>query len=299
MILKITKLNFIKIDKKCLEQRIDNFLIKKFKNVPKGKLYNIIRKGRVRINKKRVKPKYKLKNTNKNFNKKFYQIILKNILYEDKFILVINKISGMSVHGGSGIKSGIIESIRLLRPKEKYFELIHRLDRYTSGILMIAKKKSSLLYFHKELREKSIKKEYLALVHGNVLFKKKTVSNYLFKKNSLNQKKIVVINSSGKKSQTIFITKKKTLNYSLMKIFPLTGRTHQIRVHSSHIGHPIVCDNRYGNNFLDNNFFIKKNNLLLHAKKITFTHPTLKKEITICAPLNKNFKKIIKKIFKF
>ncbi|CAL4321800.1 RluA family pseudouridine synthase [Buchnera aphidicola] len=314
MILKTTNLCFIKIHKTHLYQRIDNFLIKKFKNIPKSKLYNIIRRGKIRINKKRVKPKYKLKigdivkipplkiqkvnSRKKKIDKKYCKIILKNTLYEDKHILIINKISGISVHGGSGINFGIIEILRLLKPQEKYLELIHRLDRYTSGILMIAKKKSSLLYFHKKFREKNIQKEYIAIVHGNVFFKKKTVNNFLLKKNVLNKKKIVIVNNTGKLSKTIFIKKKTTLNFSLISIVPCTGRMHQIRVHAAYIGHPIVFDDRYGKKFLDKKImFNKNNNLLLHAKKITFIHPISKKKITISAPLDKKFKKIIKKLF--
>ncbi|CAL4321672.1 RluA family pseudouridine synthase [Buchnera aphidicola] len=314
MILQTTKLSFFQIDKISFNQRIDNFLIKKFKKIPKSKLYNLIRKGKIRINKKRIKPRYKLQigdiikvpplkinkfhHSKKNFDKKHYKIILKNILYEDKNLLVINKISGISVHGGSGIKFGIIEILRLLKPKEKYLELIHRLDRYTSGILMVAKKKSSLLYFHEQFRKQTIKKEYVALVHGNTLFQKKVINNSLLKNNILKKKKMVTVNITGKVSTTIFIKKKSTSQFSLISIFPLTGRTHQIRVHAAYIGHPIVLDNRYGKNVLDKNInFKKNNNLFLHAKKITFIHPISKKKITLCAPLNKNFKKIIEKIF--
>ncbi|NIH41102.1 MAG: RluA family pseudouridine synthase [Buchnera aphidicola (Periphyllus aceris)] len=314
MSLKKTKVFFETVNKLSDKQRIDNFLIKKFKKIPKSKLYNIIRKGRVRINKKRVLAKYKLKIGDLiripplkiyKFNKikiKVNQIkkkILNNILYEDKTLLVINKPSGISVHGGSGINFGIIENLRILRPYDQYLELIHRLDRFTSGILMIAKRRSILRYFHEQLRTKNIKKKYIALVHGNFNFKNKIVNQPLLKKNILKKKKMVNIDKNGKNSKTIFNVKKKNLLYSLLSIIPISGRTHQIRVHSSFLNHPILFDNRYGNKKLDKKVKIKKikKKLLLHAKKISFMHPKFKKNITIKAPLEKNFKKIIKFLF--
>ncbi|WP_343183377.1 RluA family pseudouridine synthase [Buchnera aphidicola] len=314
MNLKQTKVFYEIINKFSEKQRIDNFLIKKFKKIPKSKLYNIIRKGRIRINKKRVKAKYKLNIGDiiripplKIYNIKNKKIkintiqkkILNNILYEDKIILILNKPSGLSVHGGSGIYCGIIESLRILRPLDKYLELIHRLDRFTSGILMIAKKKSSLIYFHKQFRKKSIKKKYISIVHGKCLFKNKVINASLSKKNILKKKKMVFIDKNGKKSQTILKTLKTNNLYSLISIKPKTGRTHQIRVHSSIIGHPILFDNRYGNNELDKKFIYKKikKNLFLHSKKISFIHPIYKKKMDIIAPLNKNFKKIIKLLF--
>ncbi|CAL4321816.1 Ribosomal large subunit pseudouridine synthase C [Buchnera aphidicola (Chaitophorus sp. 3695)] len=314
MVSIITKLSFITVNKIFFKQRIDNFLIKKFKKIPKSKLYKIIRKGYIRINKKRVQAKYKLKlgdliripplkiNSNikkKNLNIKNKKILLKKILYEDKILLIINKPAGISVHGGSGINFNIIDSLRILRPHEKYLELIHRLDRYTSGILMIAKKRSSLRYFHKEFRKHCIQKKYLALVHRKCLFQKKIVDSPLLKINVVNKKKMVSVNKIGKKSKTIFYTKKRNLLYSLVSIIPYTGRTHQIRVHAAFLKHPIIFDNRYGNNNLDKKIQTKKINkiLLLHAEKITFVHPILKKKITICAPLQKNFKNAIKHLF--
>ncbi|CAL4321698.1 Ribosomal large subunit pseudouridine synthase C [Buchnera aphidicola (Periphyllus testudinaceus)] len=310
---KRTKVSFEKVNIISKKQRIDNFLIKKFKKVPKNKIYSIIRKGRIRINKKRVQAKYKLKIGDLiripplniyNFKRKIkinniQKKMLNNILYEDNIILIINKPSGLSVHGGSGIDYGIIESLRILRPLEKYLELIHRIDRYTSGILMIAKKKSALIYFHKQLYKKNIKKKYLALVHGRCLFKKKIVDTPLLIKNIVKKKKMVTINSIGKSSKTVFKKIKRNNLYSLISAKPITGRTHQIRVHSKFLGHPILFDNRYGNNKLDKLFKQKeiKKNLLLHAKKITFFHPILKKNIIIKAPLEKNFKKIIKFLF--
>ncbi|MCW5197774.1 RluA family pseudouridine synthase [Buchnera aphidicola] len=309
----ITKVSFFTVNKFFFQQRIDNFLIKRFKKIPKSKLYKIIRKGHIRINKKRVPVKYKLKlgdliripplkiNYNikqKEINIKKLNIISKKILYEDKILLIINKPAGISVHGGSGINFNIIDGLKILRPNEKYLELIHRLDRYTSGILMIAKKRSSLRYFHKEFREHSIQKKYLALVHRKCFFQKKIVNLSLLNQNILNKKKMVLINQNGKKSKTIFYTKKSNSLYSLVSIIPCTGRTHQIRVHSAFLKHPIIFDNRYGDKDLDKQIKIKKikKTLLLHAKKIIFIHPILKKKITIYAPLQKNFKNAIKNL---
>lgn len=310
----ITKLSFFIVNKIFVKQRIDNFLIKKFKKIPKSKLYKIIRKGYIRINKKRVQAKYKLKigdliripplkiNYNKKkkkINIKIQNILLKNILYEDNILLIINKPSGISVHGGSGINFNIIDSLRMIRPYDKYLELIHRLDRYTSGILMLAKKKSSLRYFHENFRKNLIQKKYLALVHRKCLFHKKIVNAPLLKKNILNKKKMVTVDKLGKPSKTIFKKKKSNLLYTLLSIIPYTGRTHQIRVHLEFLKHPIIFDSRYGNQNLDKNITTKKLNkvLLLHARKIVFLHPILKKKISIHAPLDKNFKNAIKHLF--
>jgi len=164
------------------EQRIDNFLIKSYKKIPKSVFYKIIRTGKLKINKKKVQPKYKLKIGDKidvpikniNCTQKVLKIsnipipknVFNNILYEDKYLLIINKVSGIAVHGGSGISLGVIEAMRILRPKNNFLELVHRLDRDTSGVLILAKKRSVLRHLHEQLRNKKIQKNYLTLVHG-------------------------------------------------------------------------------------------------------------------------------------
>ncbi|WP_343191985.1 RluA family pseudouridine synthase [Buchnera aphidicola (Formosaphis micheliae)] len=298
------------------QQRIDNFLIKKFKTMPKSLIYKNIRIGKIKINKKKIKPKYKLKigdkinvismmtnhltknkitiiNQKKIF--KIKNIFFNNILYEDEHLLIINKPSGIAVHGGSGIHFGIIECIRQLRQKNTFLELVHRLDRSTSGILLLAKKRSALINLHQQLRDNQIKKKYLALVHGNWPESKKIVITPLLKIKQFNKKNIVIVNNKGKISETHFKIQKKYINNTLLSVTPITGRTHQIRVHTSHVGHPIVFDDRYGRHDLDiyNKTKEINNRLLLHANEINFLHPKFNYRINILAPLEKNVKKYL------
>ncbi|WP_343183317.1 RluA family pseudouridine synthase [Buchnera aphidicola (Neophyllaphis podocarpi)] len=271
----------------------------------------MLRKGNIRVNKKRVKPKYKLKIkdvvkiTNIKFQNKTNKYIDKNIikleksiLYEDNYLIIINKPVGISVHGGSGINYGIIERIRLLRSKVKYLELVHRLDKDTSGILIIAKKRSTLVSLHKQIRELTIKKKYLTLVHGSWSKKIKKVDLPILKNKKNKGTNLVKISSLGKKSQTIFEIKKKYFNMTLLYARPITGRTHQIRIHTSHIGHPIIFDNKYGNKILDNKINIQnlRKKIILHAYSIKFIHPNTQNEFYIQAPLSIELQKYLKNL---
>ncbi|QJC34794.1 RluA family pseudouridine synthase [Enterobacteriaceae endosymbiont of Donacia piscatrix] len=287
------------------KQRIDNFLIKKFKTVPKSLIYKILRKGKIKVNKKKVFPNFKIKHQDiielpfiyinyvkkikKKLNLNKIKFLKKIIIFEDKYILAINKPSGIAVHGGSGINYGIIESYRFLFKKNFFLELVHRIDKETSGVLLMAKKRSILKILQQQLREKQIKKEYIALVKGNCIIKKYIyIKNFLIK-NFLNKKIKVKINNKGKFSETKFKIIKNYTNFMLIKIKPITGRTHQIRVHMSHLNHPIINDQRYGDDNLNLKFRKKfnLNRLFLHAKQITFIHPINNKKIIINAPLNK------------
>ncbi|WP_367670598.1 23S rRNA pseudouridine(955/2504/2580) synthase RluC [Sodalis-like secondary symbiont of Drepanosiphum platanoidis] len=309
-----TNINLISISKDEEGQRIDNFLFNIFKNLPKNIIYKFIRKGFIKINKKRVKPLYKIKskdnirifllhklqnNTKKikfisnNFNK--FKNLNNYIIYEDKYLLILNKPSGMAVHGGSGLKFGIIERLRFLRSKEKYLELVHRLDKDTSGILLIAKKKSVLRFLHKEIILKKIKKKYLALVKGKINFSFKKIKNRLLKKKINNKKHFVEVNEHGKFSETIFIVKKIFSFSTLVKIKPITGRTHQIRVHSQYINHPIAFDKRYGDSKFDKKLsFCGINRLFLHSYYICFKHPINNSLLKIKAPLDDKLKNCLK-----
>ncbi|CAL4323639.1 23S rRNA pseudouridine(955/2504/2580) synthase RluC [Buchnera aphidicola] len=307
MTYKMTSVSIIYINEDMINQRIDNFLQKKFKNVPKSMIYRIIRIGKIRINKKRIKPQYKLKIGDRirippikvidKKEKKFFisehqKIILHNVLYEDKDLLIINKPSGIAVHGGSGIKLGIIEYFRKCRPLEKTLELVHRLDRDTSGVLVLAKNRTSLISLHKQIREKKIQKKYIALVHGSWPIHLKKISEPILKTYSKNKQKKMLIHQDGKASETYFEIKKKYSCTTLMSIKPKTGRTHQIRIHTLYAGYPILFDKIYGKNSLDKNIKnkIKINRLLLHASSINFTHPKNGKKIYITAPLDIDFK---------
>ncbi|QCI16017.1 23S rRNA pseudouridine(955/2504/2580) synthase RluC [Buchnera aphidicola] len=306
---QILPMSIIYINQDMINQRIDNFMHKRFKNIPKSMIYRIIRTGKVRVNKKRVKPYYKLNigdivktppiktshnSKNNSIPVNYLNSLLKNILYEDNHLLIINKPSGIAVHGGSGLNFGIIECFRKLRPLNKFLELMHRIDRETSGVLILVKKRMSLLCLHKQLREKKIKKEYVALVHGLWPNNIKKISQPLLKIKLHNKQKKVLIDINGKASETHFIIKKKFSSSTLLSIIPKTGRTHQIRVHSLYAGHPILFDKRYGDSKLDSNIKTKNQNninrLLLHASAIHFIHPKNGNKICIKAPLDLDFK---------
>ncbi|QJC36796.1 RluA family pseudouridine synthase [Enterobacteriaceae endosymbiont of Donacia vulgaris] len=295
-------------------QRIDNFLINKFKTVPKSMIYKMLRKGKIKVNKKKILPNFKIKSqdiiklpyiykkkikpikVNLTLNKK--KFLKKIIIFEDKYLLIINKPSGIAVHGGSGINYGIIENFRCLFKKNKFLELVHRIDKETSGILLIAKKRSILKILQKQLIEKKIIKEYIALVKGNCFEKKYIyIKNFLLK-NFLNKKIKVKIDNKGKYAETKFKIIKNYKNMMLIKINPITGRTHQIRVHMSHLNFPIINDQRYGDDNL--NFQFKKHyhldRLFLHAKSIKFIHPKNNKKIKIVAPLSNELNNCLVKI---
>ncbi len=297
------KVQFVEIDETYAGQRIDNFLITKLKGVPKSVVYRIIRKGEVRVNKGRIKQTYKLKfgdqvrippvrvseDKEPKISNKMQQVqdIEKSIIYEDKTLLVINKPSGIAVHGGSGLSFGVIEALRALRPNEKMLELVHRLDRDTSGILLVAKRRSVLVSLHEQLRVKTMNKVYWALVKGHWDEKVKSVQEPLHKINTKSGERIVVVDrEQGKKSCTMFDVLEKFDNATLVEARPQTGRTHQIRVHTACKGHPIACDDKYGDREFDKQ--VKGdgiNRLFLHAREISFFHPLEEATMRFEAPL--------------
>ncbi len=256
------QVSFVTIGEDHLGQRIDNFLITHLKGVPKSAVYKILRKGEVRVNKKRIKPVYKLQlndvvrippikvaEKEEFVPKKLDKVkqLEDAILFEDKYLMVINKPSGMAVHGGSGLSYGLIEALRVLRPEERSLELVHRLDRDTSGCLLISKRRSVLTDLHKQLREKTMEKNYWALVDGQWDSKTKNVTEGLRKNTLKSGERVVrVDNTEGKPSHTRFRVLERYAECSLVQASPVTGRTHQIRVHTQCKGHPIACDDKYG-----------------------------------------------------
>ncbi|WP_244268593.1 RluA family pseudouridine synthase [Buchnera aphidicola] len=222
-------------------------------------------------------------------------MFLKNILFEDKYLIVFNKPCGIAVHGGSGISYGVIETFRTMRPELKFLELVHRIDKETSGILLLAKKRSILKKMHENFYLKKIKKEYLALLQGHWSKKNKVITLPLFIGSNINQKKKVYVHKDGKPCKTHFLVKKYFYDTTLVSIIPVTGRTHQIRVHASQFGHPVLFDQKYGKKKTKTNYVIKKNNrLLLHAYKISFPHPKDDKKFSIIAPLDEKFENCLK-----
>lgn len=302
---------FIDISDDEAGQRIDNFLLAKLKGVPKSMIYRIIRKGEVRVNKGRIKPEYKLaegdqvrvppvrvaEREDAPVSAKLDKVsaLAHCILFEDDAILVLNKPSGTAVHGGSGLSFGVIEGLRALRPEARFLELVHRLDRDTSGILLVAKKRSALRALHEQLRLKQMQKDYMALVRGNWQSHTKVIQAPLLKNILQSGERIVRVNSEGKPSETRFKVEERFENATLVKASPVTGRTHQIRVHALHAGHPIAFDNRYGDKQFDSQLAgtgLKR--LFLHASALKFTHPKSGEEMRLQAPLDNQLTQCLK-----
>ncbi|MGL6124818.1 MAG: 23S rRNA pseudouridine(955/2504/2580) synthase RluC [Shewanella sp.] len=295
-------------------QRIDNFLKTQLKGVPKSLIYRILRKGEVRVNKKRIKPEYKLcagdvirvppvrvaeKNELPSANLGVIQRLESQILFEDEAMIVLNKPSGMAVHGGSGLSFGVIEGLRALRPEARFLELVHRLDRDTSGVLLVAKKRSALRSLHEQLRVKTMRKQYLALVRGKWQAHVKVVNAPLRKNDLQSGERVVRVSADGKPSETRFRIARQFAEATLVECSPITGRTHQIRVHTLHAGHPIACDDKYGEAGFDEN--MRKQGLkrlFLHAWKLTFTHPADGREMQVEAPLAPELDGFLEKLAK-
>ncbi|MCU5775416.1 23S rRNA pseudouridine(955/2504/2580) synthase RluC [Erwiniaceae bacterium BAC15a-03b] len=291
-------------------QRIDNFLRTHLKGVPKSMIYRIVRKGEVRVNKKRIKPEYKLAESDEvrippvrvaerdedAVSPKLAKVasLADAILYEDEHILVMNKPSGTAVHGGSGLSFGVIEGLRALRPEARFLELVHRLDRDTSGILLVAKKRSALRSLHEQLREKGMQKDYLALVRGQWPSHLKVVQAPLLKNILQSGERVVRVSSEGKASETRFKVEERYEMATLVKASPVTGRTHQIRVHTLHGGHPIAFDDRYGDRDFDRQLAGSGlNRLFLHAAALRFTHPNTGEVMRVEAPLDDGLKRCL------
>ncbi|MHA3885040.1 23S rRNA pseudouridine(955/2504/2580) synthase RluC [Stutzerimonas degradans] len=243
-------------------QRIDNFLRTQLRGVPKTLIYRILRKGEVRVNKGRVKPEYKLQAgdlvrvpplrlAERDEPEPLAQGLLERleaaVVYEDKALIVLNKPAGIAVHGGSGLSYGVIEALRQLRPDAKELELVHRLDRDTSGLLMIAKKRSMLRHLHQALRGDGVDKRYMALVRGRWETSKKQVNAPLLKNTLRSGERMVEVTEDGKEALTLFRVLRRFGDFAtLVEARPVTGRTHQIRVHARHAGHSIAGDSKYG-----------------------------------------------------
>ena len=298
----------VTVDEFSIGQRLDNYLLKKLKGVPRPHIYRIIRKGEVRVNKGRKKAEYKLQlndvvrippirlATEKSirYSSSFIDLLNKSTLYEDEGLLIINKQSGIAVHSGSGIKVGVIEAL-----KDNYsqpIELVHRLDRATSGCLMLAKKRSVLKDLHEQLVKHQMEKRYIAFVKNSWSKKYHTIDSPIFQNSRYS-----VIDAKGKESISVFHPIKnfqdKDYTASLVEIEIKTGRTHQIRVHAKHAKHPIAQDDKYGDP--DFNDLMKKiglDRLFLHAKSLTFTNPTTKEIQKVIAPLPSKLEDFLNKL---
>lgn len=290
------------IDESAHGQRIDNFLVKILKGVPRSHVYRILRSGEVRVNSGRVGARYRLetgdrvrippvrlaiRETPRPGNRPSDRIALsQNPLFEDESLLAIDKPSGVAVHGGSGVSMGVIERLRSELPNQRFLELVHRLDRDTSGVLLLAKKRSALTALHSQLREGTIEKRYQVLVPGDWPNKRQKVRLRLHKYVTGEGERRVAVDEEGADAYTIFNLVKRLGAFSLLEAELKTGRTHQIRVHLAHLGFPIAGDDKYGD-FPANKILAKQGlkRMFLHAASMMFRHPGSGDTVTIEAPL--------------
>ncbi len=305
--LRKESVTWTEIDEGSCDQRIDNFLCKHLKGVPKSHIYRILRSGEVRVNKKRVDQTYRLQlgdqvrippvRVAEPQQRDYVPALEFPILYEDDALLAVDKPSGVAVHGGSGVSFGVIEQLRSARPQAKFLELVHRLDRETSGALLLAKKRSVLTGLHEQMREGKTDKRYLTLVLGQWKNAKQHVRLPLHKFTRPDGERRVMVREDGQESHTVFALQQAYSGYSLLEAQLKTGRTHQIRVHLSHLGFPIAGDDKYGD-FARNKELMKQGlkRMFLHAHSIAFSHPLTGEGMRFVAPLPKELQRFIAKL---
>lgn len=302
------KVTMLTVDEGGAGQRLDNFLAKQLKGVPKSHIYRIVRSGEVRVNSKRADAAYKLQlgemlrippvrtaaPSAKVGVAPISAQFLEAILFEDEAMIAINKPSGMAVHGGSGISRGVIEQLRMERPQAKYLELVHRLDRETSGVLLIGKKRSALVKLHEMLRANQVHKRYVMLVKGAWRNQKQRVLLPLKKVVQDNGEKRVWVEEGGQVSETIFHLRQNLGEFSLLEADLITGRTHQLRVQLAHLDFPIVGDDKYGD-FALNKTLQKRGlkRMFLHSAETSLNHPLSGEALKLVAPLPKELEKFL------
>ena len=312
----------ITVDEASEGQRVDNFLAKTLKGVPKSHIYRILRSGEVRVNRGRVDASRKLaigdvvrvppirvsaKPAAKEGVEPAVSAFENKIIFEDDALLVIDKPAGFAVHGGSGVSRGVIEQLRMERPKAKFLELVHRLDRETSGVLLLAKKRAALVALHEMIRNNQTDKRYLVLVAGEWLDKKKRVildlQKYVLPSG---ERRVNVVTDKSKDklceaqvSETNFTLKQAFAGFTLLEAQLVTGRTHQLRVQLAHLGFPIVGDDKYGD-FANNKALQKKGlkRMFLHSAETKLRHPISNDKLQLLAPLPLELDKFLKSLTK-
>ncbi len=280
---------YLSVDVDDSGQRLDNYLMRKLRGVPKTRLYRALRRGEIRVNKGRVKADYRLVAGDRvripplrlpetadsgTLPRYWAQLLQQRIVFEDGDLLVINKPSGLAVHGGSGLSFGLIEGLRRLRPEDRYLELVHRLDRDTSGLIMIARRPAILRELHRQLREDKVDKRYSALVYGRWPRGLGRVDAPLEKNVLKSGERMVRVTREGRRAITEFSVLERLGEATFVEAKPITGRTHQIRVHAQHAGYPLMGDEKYANEraqALSRQVGLKR--LFLHASRLRFSLP--------------------------
>lgn len=288
------QVSWFEVDEHQDGQRIDNYLFSRLKGVPKSRIYRLIREGEVRVNKGRVKAETRLKTGDQirvapirrvtadeqvqvKVGDELAMSLVNRIVFEDEGLIVLDKPAGLAVHGGSGVAFGVIEALRQALGKP-YLELVHRIDRDTSGLLMISKKRSTLKLLQDYLRTGKIRKTYQALVKGNVLLDSQMIDAPLLRYELANGERRVRVSREGKPSQTLWQVAERFKQATLVNASPLTGRTHQIRVHGLFIGHPLVGDDKYGHDVVWQGTPARR--LCLHAAQLEIPgYSTIKAEL--------------------
>jgi 23S rRNA pseudouridine955/2504/2580 synthase len=294
------------------DQRLDNFLFRHLKGVPKGHVYRLLRTGQIRVNSRRSKPEYRLQSgdelrlppvrqgepvspqTPRDWQR---QLLSDAIVYEDTSLLVLDKPAGMAVHGGSGQSLGVIEALRVMRPEQHSLELVHRLDRETSGCLVIAKKRSALRGLHAAIREGRMEKRYLALLTGRWEGGERIVTAALEKNQLQGGERMVRVAAEGKSAESRFRPVSRFPEATLVEVIIPTGRTHQIRVHAAHIGHPVAGDEKYGDREANKRFRnLGLRRMFLHAHSLSFDHPVSGEPVSVSAPLDDELRNVVDRL---
>jgi 23S rRNA pseudouridine955/2504/2580 synthase len=281
-------------------QRLDNYLFRHLKGVPKSRVYRMLREGELRVNGRRAQPEYRLEmgdelrippirvaaRAPEDSLPKIGKSLLGRVIYRDDSLLVLDKPAGQAVHGGSGVSLGIIEQLRRELPDLRFMELVHRLDRETSGVLLVALKRSALVELHRMLRDGEVRKTYLALAVGHWRDQLRHVKLPLHKFHTEDGERRVMVRDDGQHAHTIFRLMARYPGFSLLEAELKTGRTHQIRVHLASLKHPIAMDDKYGD--FELNRTLKKQGLkrmFLHAARLELTHPLTGQPLSLEAPL--------------
>ncbi len=280
------RVQLVEIDAEHVGQRLDNYLLARLRGVPRSLVYRIVRGGEVRVNSARARPEQRLERGDKVRippvrvadrpvvmpGKGLIETLAERILYEDDGLLVVNKPSGLAVHGGSGLSLGLIEALRSIRGDARSLELVHRLDKDTSGCVLIAKKRAVLRHLHAALRAGTITKTYSTLVQGRWPKRRTRVAVALEKNTVSSGERVVRADENGKASETLFRVVRVFREASLLEAQPVTGRTHQIRVHAQLSGHPVAGDEKYGDREFNRHlrdFGLRR--LFLHASSLSFS----------------------------
>lgn len=306
---------FLTIDADSAGQRIDNFLLRHWKGVPKSRIYRLLRKGEIRVNKGRIKADYKLSSGDQVrlppvrlpavkaravAGERLRELLISAILYEDDQVMVLNKPPHLAVHGGSGVDLGVIEILRQ-HYRAPQWELVHRLDRETSGCLLVAKKRSALRQLQQQFRAKQTRKTYLTLVHGHWPTRVREVNLPLLKNQLASGERIVKVNVEGKPALTQFTIVEHFAASTLLEVGLVTGRTHQIRVHALAQGHPIVGDDKYGEKGVNKQFKrLGLDRLFLHAQQLHFNLPDAGEDggqrLSVEAPLAPDLSQVLEQL---